>query len=226
MWCQQQHFLDFVHDSREFITFTHDHKPLSVVCLVRNVTLTYTPSSYLSVKSIATTTIPWNNNLLAMGNILRLESFEAEDNGKDTLTLTYFDQGIETKIILQVNQEQRGAPERMATRTIYKKAGGIWPTTTKADDSHQFNYTSLQTYGISKGFGQNKTPPIQTTVQKSVKTANEPFQLVAIKNASEPPYFILDLVDVPGTGWICTATRDRPGVATVVNFVERVNRPR
>ena len=161
-----------------------------------------------------------------MGNILRLESFEAEDNGKDTLTLTYFDQGIETKIILQVNQEQRGAPERMATRTIYKKAGGIWPTTTKADDSHQFNYTSLQTYGISKGFGQNKTPPVQTTVQKSVKTANEPFQLVAIKNASEPPYFILDLVDVPGTGWICTATRDRPGVATVVNFVERVNRPR
>ena len=60
-----------------------------------------------------------------MGNIFRLESFEAEDNGKDTLTLTYFDHGIETQIILQVNQEQRGAPERMATRTIYKKAGGV-----------------------------------------------------------------------------------------------------
>jgi hypothetical protein len=160
-----------------------------------------------------------------MGNIFKRESFSAEDNGSDTLTMIYFDDGIETKVVLQVNQEQNGSRDRMAKRTVYKKSGLSWSTTSTADDSHTFSYTSLQVYGVSKGLGQKKMAPIQTEIQKSVDEAKEPFQLVALKSASEPSYFIIDLVDVPGNAWICTATRDRPGIATVIKFVDRVNRP-
>lgn len=115
----------------------------------------------------------------------------------------------------------------MATKTTFKKAGNIWPSEgTTPDDTQKFTYTSLSCYGISKGFGQNKVPPIQTPIQKSVNTPREPFQLVAQKGNNEPSIFIIDLVDVPGTAWMCTATRDRPGISTVTQFVERVMTPK
>ena len=121
-----------------------------------------------------------------MGNILGIESFTAEDNGSDTLTIIYFDNGIETKIVLQTNLEQPGARDKMASRTIYRKANGLFPSaTTSPDDWHKFTYTSLQCYGISKGFGQDKMDVIITDIQKSVSVAKEPFQLVAKKLLSE-----------------------------------------
>ena len=164
-----------------------------------------------------------------MGNILGIESFTAEDNGSDTLTITYFDNGIETKIVLQTNLEQPGARDKMASRTIYRKANGLFPSaTTSPDDWHKFTYTSLQCYGISKGFGQDKMDVIITDIQKSVSVAKEPFQLVAVKSHNEPSYFVLDFVDVPAGNGIMsciTATRDRPGISTIVKFVDRVMRP-
>ena len=49
-----------------------------------------------------------------------------------------------------------------------------------------------------------------------------------LKCHNEPSYFVLDFVDVPAGNGIMsciTATRDRPGISTIVKFVDRVMRP-
>jgi hypothetical protein len=162
-----------------------------------------------------------------MGNLLRRESFDATDDGGNTLTMIYFDDGIETKLVLTVNKNQGGLARTFkGTRTTFKKVGSIFPAADATPDTIQdFTYTSLAYYGISKGLGQEVIPTIKTPIQLSGGVALEPFQIVALAGPSDPPFFILDIADLPGQPWLCTDTRNRSGVSAAVGFVDRMNRP-
>ena len=163
-----------------------------------------------------------------MGNLLRRESFDATDDGGNTLTMIYFEDGIETKVILTVNKTQGGSARTFkGTRTTFKKVGGLFPAADATPDSSQdFTYTSLAYLGISKGVMQEAVAVRQTAIQIAAgEHAVEPFQIVALNGPSDPPFFLLDLADVPGVPWLCTDTRNRSGVSVAVAFVDRINLP-